>query len=111
MKMRVTVVGEYDLTDDLADRERDYGTTDLYECAKIDENNPVIDLIQFADRIVRREVRPALDEQHAASLEDFARWIVSLDDPDGPGFEARKSVTMALIIRKAREALNLPEEV
>lgn len=43
-------------------------------------------------------------------LEEFARWIVSLDDPEGPGFEARKSVSMGQIIGKAREALALPEE-
>ena len=45
-----------------------------------------------------------------APLEDFARWVVSLDDPEGPGFEARKAVTMAQIIGKARDALSLPEE-
>lgn len=45
-----------------------------------------------------------------APLEDFARWIVCLDDQEGPGFEARRTVTMAQIIGKAREALNLPGE-
>ncbi len=45
-----------------------------------------------------------------AALEGFARWVVSLDDPDGPGFDARRSVTMHQIITKAREALNLPED-
>ncbi|MFF4197903.1 hypothetical protein [Nonomuraea sp. NPDC001831] len=38
-------------------------------------------------------------------LEAFARWIVALDDPDGPGAEARKSMTVEQIISKAREVL------
>jgi hypothetical protein len=53
------------------------------------------------------DVKPLVQ---APALRDFARWIVSLDDPDGQGFEARKSVSMAQIIGKAREALALPEE-
>lgn len=50
------------------------------------------------------------DEWRKRRAVAFARWIVSLDDPEGPGFEARKSVTMGQIIGKAREALALPEE-
>lgn len=42
--------------------------------------------------------------------ERFTRWIISLDDQEGPGFEDRKVVTMAQIIGKAREALAQPEE-
>ncbi|HEY9369935.1 hypothetical protein [Streptomyces sp.] len=50
------------------------------------------------------------DEWRKRRAVAFARWIISLDDPDGPGFEARKSVSMAQIIGRAREALALPEE-
>jgi hypothetical protein len=55
----------------------------------------------------RADVKPLAQ---VPALYEFARWIISLDDPDGPGFEARKAVSMAQIIGKAREALALPEE-
>lgn len=48
--------------------------------------------------------------QQASGLREFAQWAVSLDDPEGPGFEARKAVSMNQIITKAREALGLPDE-
>lgn len=53
---------------------------------------------------------PRCLEWQRRRLLKFATWIVALDDPDGPGFEARKAVTMGQIIGKAREALALPEE-
>lgn len=41
--------------------------------------------------------------------EAFARWVVSLDDADGPGAEKRKTVTLNEIIRRARESLALED--
>lgn len=49
----------------------------------------------------------ALRRAHAT--EAFARWVVALDDPSGPGFEARKRVTLNEIIKRARIVLDLPE--
>lgn len=43
-------------------------------------------------------------------LEDFAKWIVRLDDVTGPGSEERRTVTLTSIIRKAKEALAPPKE-
>ena len=56
----------------------------------------------------RAKVKPLAQ---APALYEFARWIVSLDDPEKPGCDARKSVSMAQIIGKAREALAPPEEL
>lgn len=41
-------------------------------------------------------------------LEDFAEWVVSLDDidPDSPGHKDRQTVTLTDIITRARQALN-----
>lgn len=30
-------------------------------------------------------------------------WLISLDDPEGPGFEARRTVTLNQIITKAKD--------
>jgi hypothetical protein len=40
-------------------------------------------------------------------LREFARWVVSLDDPDpqSQGFQDRRTVTMTTIIRRAEDAL------
>lgn len=66
-------------------------------------NTMAFEVIREADERVDRLIEES-------ELGDFARWVISLDDPDGPGHEARRAVTMAQIIGKAREALNLPEE-
>jgi len=52
---------------------------------------------------VEDEVAPSELER----LRQFARWIVSLDDPDpkSQGFQDRKTVTMNTIVQQAREAL------
>ncbi|MBD3004804.1 hypothetical protein [Streptomyces sp. 5-10] len=42
--------------------------------------------------------------QYGALL-DFARWVISLDDVEGPGAEERRTVTLTKIIQRAREAL------
>ncbi|MFI7644093.1 hypothetical protein [Nonomuraea sp. NPDC049400] len=145
MKLRLIIEADYEVTDDLAERERVYGTSNPAECAKVDEGNNPIELLEFARergsithhrvRILDEYSTPGdpreLDEHDlitAVGVHDqdcpcaycdewkkrravaFARWIVSLDDPDGPGYEARRSVTMGQIIGKAREALALPEE-
>lgn len=44
-------------------------------------------------------------------LESLARFMVALDDPEGPGFEARRSITMNEIIKLARAALVTHEDV
>lgn len=38
-------------------------------------------------------------------LRAFAEWLVSLDDPEGNGAEARRTVTLNQIITRARQAL------
>lgn len=40
-------------------------------------------------------------------LRDLAEWLVSLDDVEGPGAEARRTVTLTQIINRAREALGV----
>lgn len=48
-------------------------------------------------------------DRRSDALVDLAKWLVSLDDIDGPGAEARRTVTLTQIVRRAREALG-PEE-
>lgn len=72
----------------------------------IDEDS---DVYVNEDEMLPRDAT-AKNVKDADALAEFARWIVSLDDPDGPGYEARRAVTMGQIIGKAREALALPEE-
>lgn len=40
------------------------------------------------------------------SLVALAEWLVMLDDPDGPGAVARRTVTLTQIINRARAALD-----
>lgn len=40
---------------------------------------------------------------------DVCRWLVSLDDVDGPGADDRRTVTLNQIINRARKALNTEE--
>jgi hypothetical protein len=47
-----------------------------------------------------------LKPQERDPLTEFAEWIVALDDIDGPGAEARRTVTLNKIIERAREALD-----
>jgi hypothetical protein len=46
-----------------------------------------------------------------AALESFARWLVSLDNPDpaSAGFQERRAVTLIRIIDRARQALGEKE--
>ena len=39
MKLRATLVWEYDLTDDLKEREATYGTINPFECAEVDNGH------------------------------------------------------------------------
>lgn len=51
------------------------------------------------------EAVEALDRR-AGALEEFARWVVALDDPeDVLAREERRTVTLTRIIDRAREAL------
>jgi hypothetical protein len=43
-------------------------------------------------------------------LREFAEWLVSLDEVEGPGAEARRTVTLTQIIQKARAALGSSDE-
>lgn len=65
MKMRITIVAEYDIPDDLAKRERMYSTTDPHECAKVDQENQPFELLEMAERVVSYEVRPVPDAVEA----------------------------------------------
>jgi hypothetical protein len=49
--------------------------------------------------------------QRTDALEELARWLVSLDDPDptSAGFQERRTVTMTRIIERARQALGEKE--
>lgn len=54
-----------------------------------------------------RQVRAAdIVNGRTESLVALAEWLVSLDDPEGPGFEARRTVGMNQIIQRARAALD-----
>jgi hypothetical protein len=55
----------------------------------------------------RTLAQTALSESPAAKLVEFAEWLVTLDDddPGSTGRRARQTVTLTLIIDKAREAL------
>ncbi len=59
MKMRITIVAEYDVTDDHADRLRIYGTADPAEMAKVDQGNDPVELLELAE-IVKSEVEAIL---------------------------------------------------
>jgi hypothetical protein len=55
-------------------------------------------------------LRDALDLSRAGRcdclpLDEMARWLISLDDVDGPGAQARRTVTLTQIINRARLAL------
>lgn len=54
----------------------------------------------------------ALARSMPGEVVDFVKWIVSLDDPDpeSEGFQDRRTTTLTDIIRRARKALDLPEE-
>ena len=51
MKMFVTVKFAYDIPDDLDDRERVYGTTDIKECATIDVDLSPDELLESAQAL------------------------------------------------------------
>ncbi len=59
MKLRATFVFEYDLNDNLEDRLDAYGATDPDECARIDQDDDPITLIEVLtgdDEIVEHRV-------------------------------------------------------
>lgn len=65
-------------------------------------------VLDATSNVYGRGVRTGLtlgDVRALGSLADLARWIVALDDVDGPGAEARRTVTLNQIIGRAREAL------
>ncbi len=47
----------------------------------------------------------ALVRQAPGPVKDFLDWIIALDDVEGPGAEARRTVTMSNIIRRAKHAM------
>jgi hypothetical protein len=47
--------------------------------------------------------------ENLRALYELGEWLVSLDDPIGPGFEARRTVTLNAIIQRARAALGREE--
>lgn len=69
--------------------------------------------IEDRDRMLRDIMRER-DEawQQVADLRAFASWLVSLDDdnPDSPGRQERRTVTLSQIIDRARVALAGPGE-
>lgn len=46
-----------------------------------------------------------LVRQAPGPVKEFMDWIIALDDVDGPGAEARRTVTMSNIIRRAKHAM------
>lgn len=44
-------------------------------------------------------------DRRSDALVELAEWLVSLDDVDGPGSDARRTVTLTQIINRARAAL------
>ena len=48
MKVLVTVVYEYDIPDDLEERQEAYGTTNPYECLQLDIEYGVEEVPNFA---------------------------------------------------------------
>lgn len=49
MRMKFVISGEYDLTDDILERLRIYGTADPKECADIDSENDPIEFLNIID--------------------------------------------------------------
>ncbi|GAA0853376.1 hypothetical protein ACFQVD_26640 [Streptosporangium amethystogenes subsp. fukuiense] len=89
MKMRLIVTGEYDVTDDPAERQRIYGATDPFECAKVDAENSAEDLLALADRIISRDVHPALSAENGESdpaklSDDDLIFAMGIHDDDCP---------------------------
>ncbi|GAA3417620.1 hypothetical protein [Streptosporangium vulgare] len=89
MKVRLIITGEYDITDDPAQRQQIYGATDPFECAKVDAENSAEDLLSLADRVLRCEVHPALSaedgESDPAKLNDAAlTFAMGIHDDDCP---------------------------
>lgn len=56
-RMRLTVVYEYDITDNLTRRIATYGATEPWECAKVDEQNDPAELAELAT-LVSHTVEP-----------------------------------------------------
>lgn len=48
-----------------------------------------------------------LVQQMPSPVKDFVDWIIALDDVEGPGAEARRTVTMSNIIRRAKDAMGV----
>lgn len=55
--------------------------------------------------LLRRTLSGEATDVTEDPVEAFARWVVSLDDVDGPGAEERRTVTLNQIIERARDAL------
>lgn len=56
--LEVIVRGRYEIPDDLAERQRIYGSTDPEDCAAVDQENGAEDLLGIcADETVSVEVR------------------------------------------------------
>lgn len=57
MKMKAQVVFniEYDLTDDLDERQRIYESTDPYDCARLDEQNTPSEFMNIMDPYIVSE--------------------------------------------------------
>jgi hypothetical protein len=64
-----------------------------------------LDALVEGDPLILRDVAARLLEQRD-TLDEFARWLVSMDDPDNlDGMSERRTITLTRIIERAREAL------
>jgi hypothetical protein len=75
-----------------------------------DENDARM-MVEATNGIYGEGIRTGLtigDLRALGGLADFARWIVALDDVDGPGADERRTITLNRIIERARQALANP---
>ena len=79
----------------------------------------IVALAEKLNEIARDETQEGFFDPSMVKLlkrrvgaEEFARWVVELDnpDPDSDGFQERRSVGLGDITKRARKALGLPEE-
>ena len=75
--------------------------------AEVESHNDALERVELG---LATEWWRTEDEARLARLERFARWVASLDDPYGPGFETRRTVTLNQIIHQGRFALGVTEE-
>lgn len=100
MKMKVTITGEYELSDDLEERERSYGATDPRECSVIDQaNDPDIMLSCLDDpQMTIEPVWPELRTQdlmieitHNFEVGDRVLWVTHLPTGEAAAIRGKGS--------------------